>query len=96
MLHTLNALPGSAAARDCLAVLAAGDTLLLLGDGVYAAMEGAVTCELIVQGPAEVHVLAEDAAARGVCSRLAPAITPLDMAGFVALSERYPRQMAWY
>ncbi|MBP6724956.1 MAG: hypothetical protein KA137_08950, partial [Halioglobus sp.] len=39
-LHTLNASPASAVFADCLRLLAPGDALLLLGDGVYAALEG--------------------------------------------------------
>lgn len=88
-LHTLSALPGSEAYKDCLRFLVAGDALLLLGDGVHAigaaASLGAIECYLLTQ----------DAAARGV-NESPDGIAQLDMAGFVALTERFPRQVAWY
>ena len=38
ILHTLNASPAQQAFADCLRVVAPGDHILLLGNGVYAAM----------------------------------------------------------
>ncbi|HBM83703.1 MAG TPA: sulfurtransferase TusB, partial [Halieaceae bacterium] len=39
MLHTLNCSPGHPAVQDCIALLQQEDALLLLGDGVYIALE---------------------------------------------------------
>ena len=93
ILHTLNALPDSGAWQDCLVVLAPGDALLLLGDGVYAALVGSNRLEEL---DVPVYVLAPDAIARGVAGRLAADVQQVDMAGFVELTERFARQMAWY
>ena len=95
ILHTLNASPASAALRDCLAVVQAGDALLLLGDGVYAAMAGTDTSARLNASGAEVYVLEPDAMAAGILDRIAAA-NVVDMNGFVELSERFPRQQAWY
>jgi tRNA 2-thiouridine synthesizing protein B len=95
ILHTLNALPGSAAFSDCLRVIAAGDALLLMGDGVYAAIADTTASATLQASRAEIYVLAADAAAAGV-SNLLEGATRVDMDGFVALTERCPRQQAWY
>ena len=39
ILHTLNASPSSSAFTDCLKTIAEGDAVVLMGDGVYAAIE---------------------------------------------------------
>ncbi len=95
VLHTLNAAPGSIAFADCLRLATAGDTILLLGNGVYAALAGSEAADQLQQSAADVALLREDAVAAGsaISSDLFLAV---DMAGFVELSERYPRQLAWY
>lgn len=95
ILHTLNLSPGSGALRDCLAAVSKGDALVLLGEGCYCALAGSEAAATLAACPADVYLLADDARALGLEARIAqfPAI---DMAGLVALSERYPRQLAWY
>ena len=88
-MHTLGALPDTEACRDCLRLLGDDDALLLLGDGVHAAAAAAA-----LDGVA-LFVLAVDAAARGVTT-LPDSVTEIDMAGFVELTERFSRQVAWY
>ena len=94
-LHTLAASPTSAAFKNCLRLVAPGDAILLLGDGVYAALADSGPCALLAACGAEVFMLQADAAAAGVLA-LAGSVTSVDMDGFVALSERFPRQLAWY
>ena len=55
VLHTLSALPGTEACTDCLRMLAEGDALLLMGDGVYAADLAAAKPDV------DVFILASDA-----------------------------------
>lgn len=95
VLHTLNARSPSEALHDCLRLAAAGDTILLLGDGVYNALAGSEGARALQASAATVLVLAEDAAAAGLTDDTG-AFDFIDMAGFVALTETYPRQMAWY
>ena len=95
ILHTLNASPGSAAFSDCLRVIAPGDALLLMGDGVYAAIAEAGACATLQASGAEIYVLGADAAAAGV-NNFIEGTTRVDMDGFVALTERFPKQQAWY
>jgi tRNA 2-thiouridine synthesizing protein B len=95
ILHTLNTSPGNSVFSDCLRVIAAGDALLLMGDGVYAAIaDTAASAALQVSG-AEIYVLGADATAAGV-NNLIEGATRVDMDGFVALTERFPHQQAWY
>ena len=95
VLHTLNASPASAAFADCLRLLAPGDALLLLGDSVYGAIAGTESRLAFDASSAQLYVLREDAAAAGVLMRLVDA-TVVGFDGFVELSERFPRQLAWY
>ena len=95
VLHTLNAGPSSSALTDCLRLLAPGSALLLTGDGAYCARAGTEACQALLGSGAELYVLAEHAAARGVAPT-AEGISAIDMDAFVALTEQYPRQLAWY
>ncbi len=95
ILHTLNASPASPAFCYCARVVTAGDAVILIGDGVYAALQGTRgAAELLATG-AELYLLLPDAQAAGVVYPVA-GITSIDMFGFVTLTERFPRQMAWY
>lgn len=96
LLHTLNQAPGHPVSHSCLERLAAGDTLLLLGDGVYHALAGSPGAGQLAGLPCPVKVLRADALAAGVLARLAPGVEVVDDAGFVALTEHYPAQLAWY
>jgi tRNA 2-thiouridine synthesizing protein B len=94
-LHTLNASPASAAFADCLRLLSPGDALLLLGDGVYAALAGTVARQALDASAAQLYVLQQDAMAAGVLDRVGNAQV-VDIDGFAALSEQFVRQLAWY
>ena len=96
LLHTVSRSPAHSALRDCLAVLGPDDAILLLGDGVYAAIAGGEAAALLTASGATLFVLEADAALAGVQERLLPGATVVDDDGFVALTERYGRQLAWY
>lgn len=95
VLHTLNASPSSAAFSDCLRLIAPGDSLLLLGDAVYGAVAGSEARQALDKCGAAIYVLHDDATLAGVATRL-QGTTLVDMDGFVELTERLPRQLAWY
>jgi tRNA 2-thiouridine synthesizing protein B len=92
ILHTLSALPDTPAFRDCLSALADDDALVLLGDGVYAALSGAPYLGRLLDGGARVFALGPDALAAGITN----GVELIDMDDFVALTERFPRQLAWF
>jgi tRNA 2-thiouridine synthesizing protein B len=95
ILHTLNASPSSPAFDDCLRVAQSGDALVLLGDGVYAALEGTEALRTIQASGTELYLLHQDAAAAGIIGA-ATGVTSITMDELVALTERFPRQQAWY
>lgn len=95
VLHTLNATPASNSYLDCLRLASAADTILLLGNGVYAALANSPAAAQLAAHPARVVLLADDAAAAGSAIDR-DSFELIDMDGFVALSEHYPRQLAWY
>jgi tRNA 2-thiouridine synthesizing protein B len=95
ILHTLNASPSSSAFADCLGVIHAGDAVVLMGDGVYAALAGTKAWGEMQARGAEVYLLSADAVGAGV-TEFADGAKRIDMDSFVALTERYPRQQAWY
>ena len=96
ILHTFNTGPGAAAFQDCLRIATSDDAILLTGDGVYAALEHSCACIELLAAGIEAHVLEADARAAGIVERLSSRITVADYDDFVTLSERFPRQMAWY
>jgi len=95
ILHTLNASPASSAFFDCTRVVDAGDAVILMGDGVYAALQGTRACAELQATGVELYVLFPDAQVAGV-NHPSAGIISIDMVGFVALTERFPRQQAWY
>ena len=95
ILHTLNCRATTEAFRDCLRTVTDADTIVLLGDGVYAALPGSEARRALDECPARVLALDTDAGAAGLGTRLAD-LALVDMDGLVALSEFYPRQLAWF
>ncbi|MCB1687316.1 MAG: sulfurtransferase complex subunit TusB [Halioglobus sp.] len=95
ILHTLNALPSSAAFGDCLKLLQPGDAVVLLGDGVYAALEDTSPCDELRATGVELFILQADALLAGI-DRPAEGCNSIGMDELVALTERFPRQLAWY
>ena len=96
IFHTISAGPDSAAFTECLRMAASGDTLLLTGDGVYASIHDTTACKRLLESGAELYVLETDARAAGILQRVCKQATLIDYDGFVGLSERFTRQLAWY
>lgn len=76
-------------------LLSADDDLLLLQDGVLAAVEGNELLRALLQSPATVYVLQEDAAARGIIGQISDGVRKIDYNGFVELTARHQQQLAW-
>ena len=81
---------------DCLRLLQNDDALLLLGDGVYAALQGTDACSELKGAGAELYVLEADANAAGIKSRVDVQFNLADYDKFAALSELCATQQAWY
>jgi len=96
MLHTVNKSPYShGALADCLRVCGRDAAVLLIEDGVYAALAGGAWIDALgaVQ---HVYALAPDVAARGLEGRIAANVALVDYAGFVQLCCEHGTTQSWY
>ncbi len=93
ILHTINKSPQNPALKACLRVATKDSAILLIEDGVYAALLGP-DLEALLQH--KVYALAPDIKARGLLEKLSPQITLVDYSGFVALVEQYDTVQSWY
>jgi len=89
VLHTLAASAGQPIVDQCLSVLTADDTLVLLGDGAYLVGDAGIS-----EVPCPVCVLDTDLALAAIPSP--ESIQVIDMAALVALSGKAGNQVAWY
>lgn len=96
VLHTVNKPATASAIPACLRLIRPGDALLLIEDGVYAAVDNPQNRELWQALPADIrcHVLENDIRARGVDP--APPFTAVDDAGFVDLVCHHDKTISWY
>lgn len=93
-LHLISKSPSASdALAACLRVLAEDDAILLIEDGVYAALAGTATSRTLA-GIAS--ALAADVEARGIQERLEAGIDRVDDHGFVDLCTRCDRVMSWF
>ena len=95
MLHTLMRSPWQCDIRGMIMLLTAGDDLLLLQDGVLAAVEGSEMLHSLLQSPATLYVLQEDAAARGIAGQISDRVHKIGYNRFVELTARHQQQLAW-
>ena len=99
MLHTVNKSPFERDSLDsCIRLAAKGGSVLLIEDGVYAAMNGTAKSDLI-KGALEdltFYVLGPDIKARGLDEdRMIDGIKVVDYAGFVDLTTQHENVQAW-
>lgn len=95
MLYTLLQSPWQCDLDSLLLLLQEGDDLLLLQDGVTAALSGSPMLQKLAASPATLWVLEEDVAARGLAAQISTNIARLDYTGFVALTTKHSQQVAW-
>ena len=99
MLHTVNKSPFERdSVASCLRHAAAGSAVLLIEDGIYAALRGTVFEETmrVGIGRSRVYVLGPDLAARGLGpDRLIEGIEVVDYDGFVDLVVAHDKVQAW-
>lgn len=95
LLHTVNKSPSEAdALASCLRGAAVGSCVLLLENGIYAAIRPAH----FFAGREDLHLYAlrEDLHARGLLDEVDAAVTVVDYDGFVDLSARCHGVHSWY
>lgn len=95
MLHTLINSPFKCDFSALLRLLAEGDELLLMQDGVLAALEGSQALELLRSAPISLFVMREDVLARGLIAQISSSAATISYTDFVALAVKHPQQMTW-
>ncbi|WP_380183401.1 sulfurtransferase complex subunit TusB [Kalamiella sp. sgz302252] len=95
MLHTLITSPFKSDFNAMLRMLAKGDEVLLLQDGVLAALEGSQALEMLRLAPISLYVLQDDVMARGLSAQISASATAVSYTEFVALTVKQTQQMAW-
>ena len=99
MLHTVNKSPFEKTAfESCLNHARAGDAVLLIEDGVYAAVKGTTVAKRVeaLNGDLSLYALRPDLAARGIeDSSLIEGISVVDYGGFVDLVAEHNVAQAW-
>lgn len=95
MLHTLRHSPWQCDIAELLRMLQPGDDLLLIQDGVIAALEGGRYLESLLAAPITVYVLEEDIHARGLSAQISGSVVRVGYTDFVRLTVKHSAQMAW-
>ncbi len=97
MLHTVNKSPyRSDSLKLCMAYMQSGDMVLLIEDGVYAAMKGGSSEALVSGSSAKVYALGPDLKARGIGSdKLIDGIEVVGFDGFVNLAAENDKVQSW-
>ena len=95
MLHTLRQSPFQCDISEMLRYVQPGDDLLLIEDGVIAALNNSRALELLLSAPITVNVLREDVEARGLDVQISPRIGRVDYTDFVRLVIKHDQQFAW-
>ena len=98
LLHTVNKSPYQCTSlQSCLQHVRAGDTLLLIEDGVYAVLKGGAAAEaLSAASGIKVAALSADLKARGIgADKMIDGVEVVDYGGFVDLVEQTDKTQAW-
>ena len=98
MLHTVNKSPFERDALDsCLGHALPGSTVLLIEDGVYAALKGAATSARVQEAMKKVKfcALLPDVEMRGLQGRVMDGIEMVDYGGFVDLVTKHSKVQSW-
>lgn len=98
MLHTVNKSPfQNNALLSCLRVAQEGSAILLIEDGVYAALKGTKTTAKVEEAAKKfkIYALTPDLDARGVRDRVIDGIELVDYGRFVDLAAENSKVQAW-
>ena len=98
MLHTVNKSPFEKdSLNSCLRLSLDGSSILLIEDGIYAALEGTSVSDSVKEAmkTKKVYALQEDVNARGMQSKVMDGIEQVDYAGFVNLVTEHDKVESW-
>ncbi|PVZ78194.1 sulfurtransferase complex subunit TusB [Serratia sp. S1B] len=95
MLYTLSRSPTHCDLPALLRLMAPGDDLLLLQDGVLAGLIGSVSLDSLFNAPISLYALQDDLDARGLAGYFSHKIAIISYTDFVRLTEKHHSQIAW-
>ena len=95
MLHTLSPSPRQCDIDALLSMLREGDDLLLIQDGVIAALDGSRFVEILSNAPISLSALKDDLDARGLAGQISAKIDVVGYTDFVNLTVKHASQMNW-
>jgi tRNA 2-thiouridine synthesizing protein B len=97
MLHTINKAPHTHDCFDaCLRVCGTNAAIILIEDGVYAAIVNSEAAKRLCAKTKTIFALQADIDARGLSDRIEAGIQIIDYAGFVQLCCEYKTIQSWY
>ncbi|MRT58414.1 sulfurtransferase complex subunit TusB [Enterobacteriaceae bacterium RIT693] len=95
MLHTLRQSPFQCDISEMLRYVQPGDDLLLMEDGVIAALNNSRALELLLSAPISISALREDVEARGLIAQISSRVVCVSYTDFVRLAIKHDQQFAW-
>ncbi|WWO99299.1 MAG: sulfurtransferase complex subunit TusB [Candidatus Dasytiphilus stammeri] len=95
MLHILFHSPYSCDFSTLLRMLSPDDEILLLQDGIIAALEGTSKLNDLLKSSVKIFVLKDDVIARGLLSQISSSILLVSYNEFVKLIERHVNLISW-
>ncbi|ELY5939987.1 sulfurtransferase complex subunit TusB [Cronobacter malonaticus] len=95
MLYTLSHSPWQVDIHALLRLVRPGDDILLMQDGVVAAVKDNGHLATLLASPARVVALQSDVEARGLGAQISSSIDTISYNEFVKLTVKHASQMAW-
>lgn len=98
MLHTVNKSPFEKdSLESCIKFAKNGSTLLLIEDGVYAALQNTTVSDMVQKAMENITVcaLGPDLKTRGIADKVMDGIKVVDYSGFVDLTVENDKVQAW-
>ena len=94
-LHTFSLPPDSRSLEDCARLISDDDCLILVGDGVYAAVIGSKSLNILNTISCKIYALKEDCDLAGIVDKLTRQVAIADYNRFVSLSEEHEKHIPW-
>ncbi|MCC8374647.1 MULTISPECIES: sulfurtransferase complex subunit TusB [Photorhabdus] len=95
MLYTVGRSPYQCDFNVISKLLASGDDILFIQDGVLAGIEGNCYLPALISRGATLYALKEDIEARGLGDQVSDKVQVIDYTDFVNLTVKHHQQFAW-
>ncbi|TNH42831.1 sulfurtransferase complex subunit TusB [Photorhabdus luminescens] len=95
MLYTVGRSPYQCDFNAIFKLLARGDDILFIQDGVLAGIEGNCYLPTLISCGVTLYVLKEDIEARGLNEQISDKVQVIDYTDFVNLTVKHHQQFAW-